>query len=398
MDDLSTTDVLFHPVYQILGDHSPATLGHIREVSPLLTTAICAVGALHLPSPDLEILYKEFVALSAPLSFSRRHTVDDVRALCIGAFWLSDLSRSLVGLAGYRSHYSRTRLYMLVYACGHHFSVPYGRPPMTRESEAVRDARKFLDCTHATEDDARLVNQVLRWSICTNFYDTFGADVDRPLSDADIPQVRRFSIVLDSLRAEWGDKFNRNAYVGNYPRKGVGIQYHFAKLYLCSHALHGAGSSHAKYRAPDVALELEEIANTAVLSALSILRAVISDTEIQSYPNGLPTYFDIMIAFAVVFLLKVPTHFSTSVQLDNQKIQRLMLSLAMVLKGVTATMHPHHFLVSITEGIDDLLQRSRMVTGAAQAGDFDLETEGMFDQYIMSEFDFLSGQDPESLI
>ncbi|QRD88998.1 hypothetical protein F9C07_2200221 [Aspergillus flavus] len=389
MDDLSTTDVLFHPVYQILGDHSPATLGHIREVSPLLTTAICAVGALHLPSPDLEILYKEFVALSAPLSFSRRHTVDDVRALCIGAFWLSDLSRSLVGLAvriatelqlhkrfskalqGYRSHYSRTRLYMLVYACDHHFSVPYGRPPMARESEAVRDARKFLDCTHATEDDARLVNQVLRWSICTNFYDTFGADVDRPLSDADIPQVRRFSIVLDSLRAEWGDKFNRNAYVGNYPRKGVGIQYHFAKLYLCSHALHGAGSSHAKYRAPDVALELEEIANTAVLSALSILRAVISDTEIQSYPNGLPTYFDIMIAFAVVFLLKVPTHFSTSVQLDNQEIQRLMLSLAMVLKGVTATMHPHHFLVSITEGIDDLLQRSRMVTGAAQAGGMD---------------------------
>ncbi|KAB8215372.1 hypothetical protein BDV33DRAFT_15218 [Aspergillus novoparasiticus] len=428
---------LDHFVYRILGDHSTATLGRIREVSPLLTTAICAVGALHLSSPDFETLYKEFVALSAPLSFSRRHTVDDVRALCIGAFWLSDLSWSLVGLAvriatelqlhksfskalqGDRSHYSRTRLYMLVYACDHHFSVPYGRPPMTRECEAVRDVRKFLDCTHATEDDARLVSQVLRWSICTSVYDTFGADVDQPLSDADIPQVRRFSIALDSLRAEWGDKFNRNAYVGNYPHKGVGIQYHFAKLYLCSHALRGAGSSHARYRAPDVALELEEIANTAVLSALSILRAVISDTEIQSYLNGLPTYFDIMIAFAVVFLLKVSTHFSTTVQLDNQETQRLILSLAMVLKGVTATMHPHHFLVSITRGIDDLLQRSRMATGAAQARgmdplqqepqhvtygrntphvDFDLETEGMFDQYIMSEFDFLSGQDPESLI
>lgn len=77
---------LDHFVYRILGDHSTATLGHIREVSPLLTTAICAVGALHLSSSDFEALYKEFVALSAPLSFSRRHTVDDVRVLCIGAF------------------------------------------------------------------------------------------------------------------------------------------------------------------------------------------------------------------------------------------------------------------------------------------------------------------------
>ncbi|KAE8383627.1 hypothetical protein BDV26DRAFT_251337 [Aspergillus bertholletiae] len=425
---------LDHFVYRVLGDHSTATLGHIREVSPLLTTAVCAVGALHLSSLDFEALYKEFVTLSAPLSFSRRHTVDDVRALCIGAFWLSDLSWSLVGLAvriatelqlhksfykalqGDRNHYSRTRLYLLVYACDHHFSVPYGRPPMTRECESVRDARKFLDSNHATEDDARLVSQVLRWSICTNVYDTFGADVDRPLSDADIPQVRRFSIALDSLRAEWGDKFNRNAYVGNYPRKGVGIQYHFAKLYLCSHALRGAGSSHAKSRAPDVALELEEIANSAVLSALSILRAVISDTEIQSYLNGLPTYFDIMIAFAVVFLLKVSTRFPATVQLDNQEIHHLMLSLVSVLKGVTATMHPHHLLVGITKGIDDLLQRSKVAPGSTRAVsmyslqegpqhvvggrnmpplDFGLETDVIFDQYFMSEFDFLSGQHQE---
>ncbi|KAE8414164.1 hypothetical protein BDV36DRAFT_299278 [Aspergillus pseudocaelatus] len=428
---------LDHFVYRILGDHSTATLGRIREVSPLLTTAICAVGALHLSSSDFEALYKEFVALSAPLSFSRRHTVDDVRALCIGAFWLSDLSWSLVGLTvrittelqlhksfskalqGDRNHYSRARLYLLVYACDHHFSVPYGRPPMTRECEAVRDARKFLDCTYATEDDARLVSQVLRWSICTNMYDTFGSDVDRPLSDADISQVRRFSIALDSLRAEWGDKFKQNAHVGNYPRKGVGIQYHFAKLYLCSHALRGAGSRHAKSRAPDVVLEFEEIANSAVLSAVSILRAVISDPEIQSYLNGLPTYFDIMIAFAVVFLLKVSTRFSATVHLDNQETQRLMLSLVTVLKGVTASMHPHHLLVSITKGIDDLLQRSRMAPSAAQAVpmdllqqepqqiiydrktphvDFGLENDGLFDQYLMSEFDFLSEQDPESLI
>ncbi|KAH8596841.1 hypothetical protein B0O99DRAFT_509097 [Bisporella sp. PMI_857] len=422
---------LDHFLYRILGDYGTATLGRIREISPLLTTAICAVGALHLASPDFDLLYKEFVVLSAALSFSKRNAAEDVQALCIGAFWISDLSWSLVGIAvriatdlqlqnsfskalqGSREHYLEARLYLLVYICDHHFSVPYGRPPITRECEAVRNARKFLDCDYATEDDARLVSQVLRWSFCSNVYDAFGADINRPLSDAEVPHVRRFSIALDSLRAEWADRFTSNTHVGNYPRKGVGLQYHFAKLYLCSHALRGAGSNHANSRSPDVAGELDEIANSGMLSAVSILRAVVSDREIQSHLNGLPTNFDIMIAFAVVFLLKVSTHFSASIQLDSQEIQRLMSTLISVLKEVIATMHQHHLLVSITKGIEDLLQSCGMAPGAAATvstllpqqrhqilpdfdmshGDFNLVADEVFGPYSVNEYDFLLGQD-----
>ena len=418
---------LDHFVYRILGDHSTATLEYIRKASPLLTAASCAVGALHLASRDFDPCYKEFFALSTVQSFSKRNTVNDVRALCIGAFWLSDLSWQLVGIAvrvatelqlhksftkalqGDREHYLRTRLYLLVYACDHHFSVVYGRPPMTRECEIVKNARKFLDCVHATEDDARLVSQVLRWSTCSNIYNSFGADVDRPLSDSEIPQIRRFSIALESLRAEWADRFGSNIHVGNYPCKGVGLQYHFAKLYLCSHALRGVKSAQARIRSPSVAWELDEIANSAVLSAVSILRAVTSDTEIQSFLNGLPTYFDIMIAFAVVFLLKVSTHFSASVQLDVKEFRRLTSTLLVVLKEVTATMHSHHLLVSITRGIDSLLQRYEegvypppalpMVSLPHELqqdlhdshtlnGDLNLPNE-VFDQFFMTEYDFL---------
>ncbi|KAI0133721.1 C6 transcription factor [Xylariales sp. AK1849] len=422
---------LDHFLYGILGDHGTATLESIREASPSLLTAVCVVGALHLASPDYDPLYKEFVALSAALSFSKRSTPDDVRALCIGAFWLSDLSWSLVGIAvriatelqlhrsfskalkGDGDHFSRTRLYLLVYTCDHHFSVPYGRPPSTRECEAVRDARKLLDCKHATEDDARLVSQVLRWSVCSNVYDTFGADVDRPLSDAEVLLIRRFSIALDNLRAEFADRFGSNAHVGNYPRKGVGIQYHFAKLYLCSHALRAAKSGQTNSRAFDVAWEVDEIANSAVLSAVSILREVVSDAEIQSYLNGLPTYFHIMIAFATVFLLKMSTRGSASVQLDLQEVQRLMVALVTILRKVTEPMHPHHLLVSITRGIDDVLQRSGFIAGpvagvptglpqqgsgqvyndaAVMDGDFNLMANGMFDQVFINEYDLLLGQ------
>lgn len=160
---------LDHFLYGILEDHGAATLEDIRQKSPILCVAVCAVGALHLASPDYQALYKEFVALSAVMSFSRRNTTDDVRTLCIGAFWMSDLSSSLVSIAvrmatelhlyrsfakalqGDREDYLRSRLYYLVYACDHHLSIPHGRPPVTRECEAVRNARDFLKCTGLLE-------------------------------------------------------------------------------------------------------------------------------------------------------------------------------------------------------------------------------------------------------
>ncbi|KAE8391328.1 hypothetical protein BDV23DRAFT_193237 [Aspergillus alliaceus] len=347
-------------------------IGWVREVSPLLAMAICAVGALHLSSSDYEALYREFVTLSAPLKFSRRNTVDDVRVLCIGAFWLSDLSWPLVGLAGRiatglqlhksfckalrgdRNHYSPTRLYLLVY-------MPV--PPMTRKGEAVGYARMFLDCIHATEDDARLVSQVLRWSNCTKVYDSFGPDVDRPHSNTDIPHVRRLVIALDNLRVEWADK--------------------------------------VQPKSPDVALELEEIANLDVLSAVSILRAVVSDTEFLSYHSDLPTYLHIMIAFAV-------------------ETQRLMTSLVTVLKGFRAPMNPHHLFVGLMKEIDDLLQRrSRMASCVAIATpttslqqkpqhaifghntpheELDSTTDGNFDLYLMSELDLLTSQGQDAVM
>ena len=418
---------LDHFPYRILCDHGSVTLESVRNTSPLLAAAVCTVGALHSVSKDFDLCYREFVSLCAVQTFSKNNTLDDIRALCIGAFWLNDLSWTLIGTAvriatelqlhksifkalqGDKQHYLRTRLWYLVYACDHHFSVAYGRPPMTRECEAVKSVRNFLECEHATEDDARLVSQVLRWSICSSIYDTFGVDVDRPLSDSEVPHLRRFSIALDSIRAEWVDRFIPNQHVGNYPRKGVTLQYHFAKLYLCSHVFRGFGSGQVKSRSYEVSMELDEVANAGVLAALSILRAVVSDDEIQSYLDGLPIYFNVMIAFAAVFLFKVSTKFAASVQIDTQEIKRLIATLVTTLKRVTSNMHQRHLLVSITRGIDGLLQRCGLADGVSpilplaqpQAEiDSDPTIDGLnwstnqsLDPYFMGEYDFLTSQD-----
>lgn len=70
------------------------TLTSVRESSPLLSSAILAVTALHIPGREsiFDIAYAEYLALVSDSMFESSHSLDDVRSLCIGAFWLSDVS------------------------------------------------------------------------------------------------------------------------------------------------------------------------------------------------------------------------------------------------------------------------------------------------------------------
>jgi hypothetical protein len=87
---------LDHLLYGILKDHE--SFASIRASSPLLTAAVCTIGALHSSSPEFKACYDEFISLSTAQVFSKKNTADEVRALCIGAFWLSDVSWTLVGI------------------------------------------------------------------------------------------------------------------------------------------------------------------------------------------------------------------------------------------------------------------------------------------------------------
>ncbi|KAF3386749.1 Transcriptional activator of proteases prtT [Penicillium rolfsii] len=373
---------LDHFLYRILGDH--INLNSVRVASPLLTAAICTVGALHSPSLGhlFDNCFAEFKDLVKSQVFSKNANADDIRGLCIGAFWLHELSWALIGnavrvasdinlhsgiykaLKGDREGYVQARLYYLVYVCDHHFSVAYGRPPMSREGFIIESASKLLETEHATEDDARLISQVKEWSVLGKVFDTFGVDVDTAIAPETIPQLRRYSIALDTWFADWHESFSENSRVGNYPQKGVGFHFHFAKLYLCSHAFRGvpAGENATQCFSP----ELEEIANAGVLSAMSILRVIVSDAEFRSFMNGLPLYFDTMLAFAVVFLLKVATKYVTVIRIDTSKILSLVTQTVAALRDITQSMHRQHLLVVIAEGLERLLVRCQLPVRTTQ--------------------------------
>lgn len=83
---------LDHFLYRILGDHN--SLESVRDASPILTAAICAVAALHSPSLGnrFDACYQEYKELIALHVLSTKVNADDVRGLCIGAFWLPEIS------------------------------------------------------------------------------------------------------------------------------------------------------------------------------------------------------------------------------------------------------------------------------------------------------------------
>jgi hypothetical protein len=66
----------------------------VRRSSSLLLAAILTVTALHIPgkSSTFDICYAEFLDLVSHSMLDRYHTLDGIRGLCIGAFWLSDVS------------------------------------------------------------------------------------------------------------------------------------------------------------------------------------------------------------------------------------------------------------------------------------------------------------------
>lgn len=240
--------------------------------------------------------------------------------------------------------------------------------------------------------------------------------MERPLSDPEIAQMRHFNVALDTLQAEWTNRLSANAHIGNYHQKEASLQFHFAKLYLCSHVLRGVQPDPYVQRISSEALGACEFANIAIFSAESIIRAVISDEEFRSYLNGLPTYFHTMITFATVFLLKTSTRRSTYIQLDVQEVHHLLNTLVTMLEQVADNLHPRHLLVNLTKSIHEILRRIGLVqitsTAASNSpspmvlepsnqshlqsdplqADFDFLTDEIFNPATLGDYDMLSWQ------
>lgn len=202
------------------------TLDAARASSSILTSAILAVTSLHTQDEGraFDICYPVFLELVSQAVFDRYHTLDDVRGLCIGAFWLSDLSWKLSGLAvriatelnlhqfcakslrDDRSYGDEARLWYFLYVCDHHFSIAYGRPPVISENPTITCHEHFLQRPDATQADARLHSQVGIFIILSRVFHAFGPDRSRMIGNDEFEALRRFDADMGFWRDRWKDK------------------------------------------------------------------------------------------------------------------------------------------------------------------------------------------------
>ncbi|KAL4802398.1 hypothetical protein BDV18DRAFT_166983 [Aspergillus unguis] len=375
----------------------------IRKSSELLTATILAVTALHLPTSadTFDKCYKEFLSLISSSMFSRYHSIDDVRGLCIAAFWLSDVSWKLSGhairiatelnihqsftkaLEGDRDHFLRARLWYMLYVCDHHFSIAYGRPPMIAESTQIREHELFLVSPFADTLDARILSQVSLMQILTRVYDRFaerrlpGPRAIRTattsvsydsyasmLSEEDLMDVRNFNLEIEQWRMRWYARQQTSRFIGTFPPKGIILYSYFAKLQLNILAVRGVSLHSGR-----LSTERKELTNIAISAAASTLTFVLEEEDMRRALVGTPLYVHTMIAFASVFLMKVATKWNRimgfNIEHSHVNVSRLLESMVILLKSSVTS--ERHVLHHIAAGLEKMLVKMTAEAAAAAA-------------------------------
>ncbi|KAH7376373.1 hypothetical protein B0T11DRAFT_314702 [Plectosphaerella cucumerina] len=308
---------------------SHATLRDARRSSPLLVAVVLTVAALHIPDRErqLHATYGAFVALMRGSCLLRCQNLDIIRALCIGAFYLTSLSWALSSRAvrlatemnlhksslqfargpSLGSPRERVRLWYVLYVCDHQFALAYGRPPLMHEDAAIRNAERLLDPGQAvpTRGDRGLVTQVRLFRILASGYFTHGCDPDLELRAHDFEKLQSFNISVDQWRLEHQAGIDGSG--GALLPKGNTLYYHLARFQLNSVALRGISARDASGLSMN--WDRQEAANNAIISAMSTARLIIDDAPLQRALVGLPIFAHAMIAVCASFLLKMAVVF-----------------------------------------------------------------------------------------
>ncbi|CCX07009.1 Similar to Transcriptional activator of proteases prtT; acc. no. Q5B8L0 [Pyronema omphalodes CBS 100304] len=346
-----------------------------RASSALLTSAIFTVTSLHMPRHQhlYRVLYPVFLSLVSTCMFDRYHRLDDVRGLCIGAFYLFEISWKLSGhavrmatemnlhqsfhkaLAGSKEHYERARLWYLLYVCDHHFSIVHGRPPVMCDHEPMKKWEAYLQSPLATEGDYLVLSQVTLFTILTRIFHFFEDEAEHEISDDLLSHIPAFNERLDDWRETWHAKLpSRMSVVTGTPSKGVDLHYHFAKLQLNSLVLRGVNPSTVER----LGSRRKVIANDAVASAIAVLSIILEEPAIRDTLLSAPLYLDTMVSCAASFLLKITAKWMPiSFDISTDQVWALVERTIALLNSHSGTVSEFHIISQVANGLGKLLRK-----------------------------------------
>ncbi|KAF5529808.1 Zn 2cys6 transcription factor [Fusarium mexicanum] len=388
--------------YGILCPHD--SLESLRKSSTALTAAICAVASLHDPegSNNCKVCHAEFLKTISSSMFSISHTTDDIRALIVGAYWLGNVSYTLLGHAvriAMRLNYhlcyfsvikdpsqqgevEKARLWYTLYVMDHHSSILYGRPAMISPREEPHQQWELFIQTNGN----------------SKVKDVFGGYSIKPVPEHCMPQLSNFFSELDRWYMVWGNRMPQNAHVGWFPRDGAILHYHFARLHLCSYIFRGMSPESLAI----ASIQVKDYAALAFTSATAVLDIVIEREDMRMALVGMPVYFHGMITFAAVFLVKAtrsdfwgltPTHAPKTLELVERYIQELRQHSAA----------RQHLVYHLSTGLESMVIASKRLL-TKDLPDLNMPSTQeealptMDSMFVMDTFDFLQTPiDPQDL-
>ncbi|KAI1342994.1 hypothetical protein F5Y15DRAFT_428945 [Xylariaceae sp. FL0016] len=304
------------------------SLNEARQSSSLLVATALTVAALHIPNREqsLHATYDAFVSLMRASCLLHTQNLDDIRGLCIGAFYLTSLSWALSSRAvrvatemnlhkaslplarAPLASVERVRLWYVLYVCDHQFALAYGRPPLMHEDSAIRSADKLLASGLASRGDRALVAQVKLFRILAGAYFMYGCDPDLELGDQDYEMLQSFNVSVDQWRLEQQQTRTADAAAeSSMPSKGTALYYHLAKFQLNSMSLRGISARGAAQDLSGLCMswDRQEAANSAISAATSTVRLIVQDPTLRASLIGTPIFTHAMIAVCASFLLKM---------------------------------------------------------------------------------------------
>ena len=377
---------LDHFAYSITNKFT--NLQSVRRRSAKLTAAICTVAALHDAQSNhlYEPCLAEFKRLLSDTMFNRRVDRESLRAMCIGAFWLSDISWTLSGYAIRRAmaislnaNYHRLladasedaidclRLWYFLYICDQHLSILYGRTTIIRREEtSIQGTDRYIQSPVAVEQDRRIASQVSMLVIMGNARQFFGRDMGGMLSPSATDHIHHYDVQLDDWMQTWVPRLSRpSAFpmtlpmltsmteahdsIGDFPAKGIILHYNLAKLHLHSHVFRGLQDN-------PVPPHFHQSALLAAQAATQIFELLLNDVSLRNGLVGMPHYTHTMIAFASGFLLQLTAKYDSTF-VSQATVLDLIARLVEQLRSMpTGNWHLVRLLV---EGLEKMLKTSQ---------------------------------------
>lgn len=369
------------------------SLQQIRATSPVLFAAVCTVSALQDPQAQrvYEVCNREFRRLVSRSLFEK-HDLEYVRALCISSFWLSDASRILSsdairraadmrlhrsfehlsvpmdprlvpgGHGGPQSLYDtttlkdRVRLWYLTFISDQHLSILHNRDPLLRsDKEIALSWETFLAREDTTDCDVRIISQVALLVIMSQVRDLLGSDQGTRVPQSLSNQIIHYSRQLDRWFTKFSALFKPDPYIGDFPKRGLQLHYHFGKLYLGHQVFKGLNGE----MIPPHFLTAAGMAHEA---AVAIFEMILHE-DLQSSLIGMPHYFHIMIAFAGHFLLEVTQNYHAQLSIAPDQNFELIQKVLGLFQDIPAVQQ--HPICRMTPGLSRKLRES---VGILQGG------------------------------